>query len=229
MKVTERRVAPPPQHHQHLTTDDPFSPPGRPSRRPEARQSAARCAPHAHSAIALTARPLAARLVEVLARADLADLAAHVVGELEVLLGDEALALGLGSLRVLLRLRAEVGALGGQVGGVDVAVGKEDRHAVLRLALGELELLQERAEARALLLNVLGGRVVGARRERAHKVGTLRRLGRLAGLRAAAAAEHLDRRRRRNRGARQLVDRGRRHECRSGANADSHDNLGHHF
>ena len=77
---------------------------------------------------------LAARLVVVLAGAHLADLFAHVVGELELLLRDQLLHLGARGLNVLRLDGGLVLALGGEVRGVDVAVGQEDGHAVLRLA-----------------------------------------------------------------------------------------------
>ena len=62
---------------------------------------------------------LAARLVVVLAGADGADLLADVVGELELLGRDEALALRLGRRDVLLLLLVRLLALGREVGRVD--------------------------------------------------------------------------------------------------------------
>merc|ERR1711990_580748 len=126
-------------------------------------------------------RHLAARLVVVLARAHLADLLAHVVGELEVLLGDQLLHLRARGLDVLRLDGGLLLTLGGEVRGVDVAVGQEDGHTVLRLAAHRLELLEESAEAVALGLDVLRGGVVGAGREGLGLLGDLR-LGRRRGL-----------------------------------------------
>lgn len=79
-------------------------------------------------------RCLAARLVVILTRTNLADLLANVVRKLEALGGNQTLPLDLSRLAVVLRLRGSLLALGSQVSRVDVAVGEENGHAVLRLA-----------------------------------------------------------------------------------------------
>lgn len=122
-------------------------------------------------------RCLAARLVVILTRTNLADLLANVVRKLEALGGNQTLPLDLSRLAVVLRLRGSLLALGSQVSRVDVAVGEENGHAVLRLAARQLELLDESAETRLLLLDVLSARVVRSWRERLRLVGD-DRLGR---------------------------------------------------
>merc|ERR1711988_2061208 len=90
---------------------------------------------------------LPAALVVGLAVGDLANGLRDEIAELERL--GRLHLLRLAGLRsdVLLRLRRHRLALRSEVGGVDVAVGQEDRHAILGLAFRELELLEEAAEA----------------------------------------------------------------------------------
>ena len=82
---------------------------------------------------------LLARLVVAHARADLTDLLLDVVGELELTLGNELLALGLSGLHVHLGGSGKLLALSSEVRGVDVAAREEDGNAILGLATDGLQ------------------------------------------------------------------------------------------